>query len=379
MINKITRKQIYTTILIITILLIFNITITVANEKENVQYNINQIDIKNKILKTEHNNVKCKINKNNIFIPQKNKLQLKKNNNLVWCLNLKKTITSGIKTNKKSAFLITNNKNLISVNNKTGKINWKFKIEEKLPIITKVTNKKIFISTFDNKIIILNAYNGKKITTLNLKKNQYYLLEKIKCALIKNNLYIISSDGKIKLINKKTGNIKWEIETFKQNNENDYQKSQNSIKKIIKYNNTILTSNNKNELILIKVPEKKILWKKRIKSKFKISRIKKNYLIIKNNGKLTLINGKTGAPIWKINDFINKKLTNAIFLKKSKLIIISEKNGTLYSINHKTEIKKANIKIKEKKISKIMKNYKENIYLKSKNTILYLKIHKTHE
>lgn len=378
MTNNINKNLNYLIALITALLLILNYTPILANERKNIQYNITKINIENKILETEHNNAKYKISKNYIFIPQKNELQVKKKNKLIWHLSFKNTITSGIKINKNSAFLITNNKTLKSINKKTGKINWKLKIEEKLPTIIKVTNKKIFISTFNSKIIILNTHTGKKIVTLNLKKNQYYLLEKNKCVLIKNNLYIISNDGKIKLINKNTGNIKWEIEAFKQSNENDYQKSQNSVKKIIKYNNTILISNNKNEMTLIKMPEKKILWKKTTRSKFKISRIKNDYLITKNNGKLTLVNGKTGKVIWKIKSLINKKLTNAIFLNKLKSIIIGEKNGTLYSINYKAKIKKINIKIKEKKINKLIKNYKENIYLKSSNAILYIKLNKAH-
>ncbi|HFL8824166.1 MAG TPA: PQQ-binding-like beta-propeller repeat protein [Candidatus Azoamicus sp. OHIO1] len=372
------KTNIKLSIILTLMLIIINLNSKNSYAQNNLYNSIKIEKIYAKCINTNHigSLTNCKFVDNTVYVPYKNKITLIKNNKIIWKKIFKNTITSGIIANKQLAILITKNKNLIAIDNYTGSIKWKIKLEDKLTFLIKATNDTIYISTHDDKIIALDSSNGKKIWHSSINTIQPSILGTHTLIKSKNTLYNISYNGKITAINQKFGNILWVKDMLGSQYSTEYKQSLNAIKTIIFYNKILYTLNYNGNLTAIKINTKEILWKKTFKSKVNILKTNDNILIVKKTGKIKLLNKDNGELIWKNNNLTTKKLTNPIFLNKLNATIISDENGTLYLIKNDNKITEIKEKISiSSKIKKLQKTNKENIYVLSKNgKIIYIKI-----
>lgn len=322
-------KYIKLTIILIITLNISNICS--SSEKKNEPIEIKKIWSKY----VDKNIIDIKIYKKEIIITTKTGkiISLKKNKRLKLDKKFKKKIQFGIENNKKLKIITTKKNSIIAINNKNKQVIWKKKFEEKIISPPKLTNKYIIINTYGNKITILNSINGvtlwKYITTGNniiSKSNDTTLVSK-------KNIYTILSNGKIIAINKINNKIIWNKKLYQLKGTTEYKKLTKQINKPILDNNFIYSSNYNGELVKIETKNGCIIWKKFFKEPIKFTINKKNIFILTNKGNVISINKKNGEKEWINKEIKINKLKQPLLIKKSKLMLIFDDNGTLYILD----------------------------------------------
>ncbi len=218
---------------------------------------------------------------------------------------------------------------IYSINYKKRKLNWAKNFLVPFRSNLKIINNVLFLSDEQNKIILIDLKNGKKIDEFYTSPSKTVSEFESNLAVDKNNnLIFLSTNGSLyslNLINQKT--INW-IQNFKPENE------------IIFYGNPVTVSNDhimlstKNNISLINIKGTR-LWDLNIKSSLKPIVSGNTIFTINKDNYLVLISKKTGKIIYSKNlnlmlrkDFKKSfqrkiKRINHIYLTNKKLLLIS--------------------------------------------------------
>lgn len=176
---------------------------------------------------TENNGKNWKRNYGSSASNRFSKLRIIKKDNLdkldiAWKYIIKDKVINDIQSNvliaEKKVFIPSNNKKIISLDAKTGRLIWEFRLDSNSPrrgmlYLDSQENEpsKLIFSSYKS-LICLNASNGKLIK--NFGKQGIVKLKRPSItspAVFENNLIITTSEPSVEVYNLKTGELKWKF------------------------------------------------------------------------------------------------------------------------------------------------------------------------
>lgn len=322
-------------------------------------------------------NLNIKIEKdtiiNYITLDTNKKLSLiNKNKNNILQIISKKFIffkKNELNINKKF-ILIKKKENITILNKKTFKKFIEKKIIGKITSNIKLTNNEIFININDNKILAFDILNNKIKWQTITNTSTFNITTKSRLILSCDKIYQIIPNNKLFILNKYNGEI-LVTKNIKINNSSEIK----SIKKVIINKNLIYICYTDGTFVKLDGNDGSKIWQK-TKNNYKNFLLTKNKIIItKKNGNITILNSKTGKKITTNRSLNGKKINIKNINKKLDLGIIKEHSGITYLINIKTGIILYSFKIGRNNI-KYFKNTNNLIGLKENNKIFKIKITK---
>ncbi len=176
---------------------------------------------------TENNGKNWKRNYGSSASNRFSKLRIIKKDNLdkldiAWKYIIKDKVINDIQSNvliaEKKVFIPSNNKKIISLDAKTGRLIWEFRLDSNSPrrgmlyLDSKENEPSKLIFSSYKSLICLNASNGKLIK--NFGKQGIVKLKRPSItspAVFENNLIITTSEPSVEVYNLKTGELKWKF------------------------------------------------------------------------------------------------------------------------------------------------------------------------
>ena len=176
---------------------------------------------------TENNGKNWKRNYGSSASNRFSKLRIIKKDNLdkldiAWKYIIKDKVINDIQSNvliaEKKVFIPSNNKKIISLDAKTGRLIWEFRLDSNSPrrgmlyLDSKENEPSKLIFSSYKSLICLNASNGKLIR--NFGKQGIVKLKRPSItspAVFENNLIITTSEPSVEVYNLKTGELKWKF------------------------------------------------------------------------------------------------------------------------------------------------------------------------
>ncbi len=315
------------------------------------------------------NNILYVINKNYLY--QYNDRKLSK----IIKLNIYNKVKS-VKHNANQIIITTINQ-IIILSKLNHKILWEKYISGKI-YASVITSDSIIIDKNAGLIIAFNLITGKQLWRNQILMENFIIFTNSK--LFKHNNYIIYiyAPKQIILFNKITGKKIKSIYLYhiSQIKSLGVENHNFKIKKALIYKNIMFICNTSGDLIIFDLIKKKIHWQVTNMQYTDCNNffiIKKNLIILKNNGIIVCLNKYTGKKQWENTLFKNKNNVKINIIKKMQMIILCYKKH-IYIIQLRSGqlILQKNLHINIDEI--IINNSKNIIYIKTKNKIKIMQI-----
>jgi outer membrane protein assembly factor BamB len=284
------------------------------------------------------------------------------NSNIIWKKNYynkqEKKLRPVLTFAKNSETLIVadNLSKYYAVDLKSGKLLWsKY---NKSPFNSQIKTYKdvFFIIDFNNELRCISIKDGKELW--NVKGNSTFIKsqKKLSMVIVNNALYFNDTIGNITAINLNDGNMLWQTPTQNSTIFEDTFLLRTS--NIVANQETIVFSNNKNELYSLNLGTGNLRWKQNINSSLQPTIINNLIFSITDEGYLVIIDNKNGNII-RISDVFSsikkkerKKISPVGFVVAKDNIYLTTDNGRLFVIDTKIGKTKLIIKIDNNKISR---------------------------
>ncbi len=284
------------------------------------------------------------------------------NSNIIWKKNyynkqekkLRPVLTFA--KNTKTLIVADNLSKYYAIDLKSGKLLWTKYNKSPFNSQIKTYNDVFFIIDFNNELRCISIKDGKELW--NVKGNSTFIKspKKLSMIIVNNSLYYNDTIGNITSINLSDGNMLWQTPTQNSTIFEDTFLLRTS--NIVADQETLVFSNNKNELYSLNLVTGNIRWKQNVNSSIQSTIINNLIFNITDEGYLVIIDNKNGNII-RISDVFSsikkkkrKKISPVGFIVAKNNIYLTTDNGRLFVIDTKNGKTKSIIKIDNNKISR---------------------------
>ena len=281
--------------------------------------------------------------KNIVFtISNDSKLQARNfsNGGLIWAKILKEeekeniNFSGGLSVSENILIVSTGLGNVYALNYKTGNQLWKKNLLTQISAPPATFNKKIFLTTDDNQLLVLALLNGNTLWTHSGDIETVSIFGGVSPAVSNSNVFVTYTSGEIFALNEQNGNLLWDLNLNSDSQFNEILISDIQSPATI-VNNTLFVSNSSGKIASIDVIDGEKNWELDL---FTISPIVVSgefIFLLTTENILYCLSKIDGKVVWASQ--LKRKKKEQIFwvgpLLTSYKLILASSEGTILSLS----------------------------------------------
>jgi len=262
----------------------------------------------------------------------------KKTGKLLWKTSIGEEISAGINgayVNTSSIYLGTASGNAISLNAKTGKVQWIERLSSQILAVSPEKENRVAFRTIDGKLYGLTADTGELIWKRS-QRTPILTLVGASVPVIVGPLVISGFDnGKVAAYNLQTGIPAWEVTLALPRGRTELERIIDVDGKIKQLGNALFAASLNGSIDGIDLQNGAIAWSKNFSSSTGVTADPQGLYTSDNAGNIWKLNPQTGEPMWRIDDLKRYEPTLPV-LVGSSLIVLGDKKGGIHWINTQT-------------------------------------------
>ncbi|MCF6191006.1 MAG: outer membrane protein assembly factor BamB [Cocleimonas sp.] len=260
---------------------------------------------------------------------------------LQWKANIGETITAGINGSsaKNSAsqqvFLGTNNGNAISLDAKTGKVQWIERLSSEVLSVSPSQNGRVAFRTVDGKLHGLSSSTGELIWQ-QTQASPTLTLNGASVPILIGPLVVAGFDnGKIAAYQLQNGQKTWEVTVAKARGNTDLDRIIDIDGKIMSLGSALFAASLNGNINGIDLSKGATAWANSFSSSTGVNVHPDGLYSSDSKGNIWRINPQTGDPAWKMDD-LQRYHPTLPALAGNSLLAIGDKKGNIHWVNTKT-------------------------------------------
>lgn len=257
---------------------------------------------------------------------------------LLWKNNIGEIISAGVNgsyINTPSIYIGTNTGNAISLNAKTGKIQWIERLSSEVLSVSPEKENRIAFRTSDGKLHGLSSSTGELVWQRS-QPSPTLTLAGASVPVIVGPLVISGFDnGKIAAYNLQNGKPTWEVILALPRGRTELERIIDIDGKIKQFGNALFAASLNGSVDGIDLSNGAIAWSRKFSSSTGVSADPNGLYSSDNKGLIWKLQPQTGDPIWSMDDLQRYEPTLPV-LVGSSLIVVGDKKGGVHWINTTT-------------------------------------------
>ena len=263
----------------------------------------------------------------------------KTNGKTQWKVNIGETISAGINgtstTNNSQVFIGTNNGNAISLDAKTGKIQWIERLSSEIQSISPSKNGRVAFRTIDGKLHGLSSSTGELIWQ-QTQKSPALSLHGASVPILVGPLVVAGFDnGKVAAYRLQDGLKAWEIILAEARGTTELDRIIDVDGKLMPLGNALFGASLHGSIRGINLAKGVSAWSNPFSTSTGVNVNTQGLYSSDDKGNVWRINPQTGDPAWKMDDLVRYEPTLPALAGDSYLVI-GDKKGNLHWVNAKT-------------------------------------------
>ncbi len=268
------------------------------------------------------------------------------NGKQVWKTQIGEKITAGVngtllsnpqtkRANKPFAaqiFLGTNSGNAISLDAKTGQIQWIERLSSEVLSVSGSENGRVTFRTVDGKIHGLNSKTGELMWQRSQKTPALTQLGAGVPIIIANLVIAGFDNGKIAAYDLQTGQPAWEVVLALPSGNSDLQQMVDVDGRIVALGNALFATSLNGSSTGINIAEGKQVWAKSFSSPTGLDVNNSGIFSSDDKGNVWSFDPQTGDPIWSLDDLVGRQ-PSVPMLIKNNLLVITDIEGNIHFLN----------------------------------------------
>ena len=261
------------------------------------------------------------------------------------------------------------------INLNSGELIWKNKNNSPFNSHVKILENKIFVVDLNDKLKCYSLKNGNQLWEYSSEKTFIKSKKNLSIIVSTKQIIFINSLGDINSLDPNSGELLWQTPT--QNTSIIEDSFSNIYSDLVKSNNSIFVSNNKNEMFSINVETGIVNWVQNIDSTVSPSVIEKLIFTFSNDGYFVVLDKEKGNVLRSTNikknikKFEKKNLSIIGFIVAKDKIFLSLSSGKILKINIMDGIIEDVIKIDRNIISRPYVYNKKMFFITDGSLIKY--------
>ncbi len=268
------------------------------------------------------------------------------NGKQVWKTQIGEKITAGVngtllsnpqtkRANKPFAaqiFLGTNSGNAISLDAKTGQIQWIERLSSEVLSVSGSENGRVAFRTVDGKIHGLNSKTGELMWQRSQKTPALTQLGAGVPIIIANLVIAGFDNGKIAAYDLQTGQPAWEVVLALPSGNSDLQQMVDVDGRIVALGNALFATSLNGSSTGINIAEGKQVWAKSFSSPTGLDVNNSGIFSSDDKGNVWSFDPQTGDPIWSLDDLVGRQ-PSVPMLIKNNLLVVTDIEGNIHFLN----------------------------------------------
>jgi outer membrane protein assembly factor BamB len=264
---------------------------------------------------------------------------LKSNGKAQWNVNIGETISAGIngtsKANNSQVFIGTNNGNAISLDAKTGKVQWIERLSSEIQAISPSKNGRVAFRTIDGKLHGLSSSTGELIWQQS-QASPSLTLHGASVPILVGPLVVAGFDnGKVAAYRLQDGLKAWEITLAEARGTTELDRIIDVDGKLISLGSALFGASLHGSIRGINLSKGVSAWANPFSSSTGVNANAQGLYSSDDKGNIWRIDPQTGTPAWKMDDLERYEPTLPS-LAGNSLLVIGDKKGNLHWVNSKT-------------------------------------------
>jgi len=257
---------------------------------------------------------------------------------LIWKTNIGEQISAGINgsyVNTASIYIGTSRGNAISLNAKTGKIQWIERLTSQLLSVSPEKDGRVAFRSIDGKLHGLASDTGELIWQ-RAQPTPVLTLLGASVPIIVGPLVISGFDnGKLAAYQLKTGTPVWEVTLAFPRGRTELERMIDVDGNIKQLGNAMFAASLNGSVDGIDLGSGSLAWSKKFSSYTGVSGDPHGLYTTDDKGNVWKLMPQTGAPVWSMDDLQGYEPTLPV-LVGSSLIVVGDKKGNIHWINTTT-------------------------------------------
>ena len=296
-------------------------------EEKDIPYIVSPIAYKN-IIFTIDNNSKIQARDSNLGTLKWSKILLDESNEEI-------NFIGGMSIAEDYLFVSTGLGNVYALNYLTGEEKWKKNIISQISAPPSIKNKKLFITSDDNQLFVIDMFSGENIWTHSGNLESVSIIGGVNPAIYNSIVYVTYSSGEIFALNEKNGNMLWDFNINDDSQFTDILISDIQSPAVI-HENSLFVSNSADKLISLNLLDGEKNWDLNISTINPIVLAGNFLFVLTSENIIYSIDKLTGNVIWgtQLKKFDeDEKVTWVGPLLTSYKLILASSKGTILSLS----------------------------------------------
>ncbi len=265
----------------------------------------------------------------------------KKTGKLLWKVDIGEMISAGVNgslshsSNSQQVFLGTSNGNAISLNAKTGKVQWVERLSSEILSVSPSNNGRVAFRTIDGKLHGLSSSTGELIWK-NSQSSPTLTLQGASVPIIVGSLVIAGFDnGKIGAYQLGNGQEAWTVAIAQVRGNSELDRIIDVDGKIVSLGNALFATSLHGKMHGMNIENGKIIWSNKFSSSAGVNVTPKGLYSSDDEGNVWRIDPQTGTSLWEMDDLQRYEPTLPALAGES-LLSVADKKGNLHWISTTT-------------------------------------------
>lgn len=258
---------------------------------------------------------------------------------LLWKKNIGETITAGVNGSlvgdSQQIVIGTIQGNAISLNAKTGAVNWIERLSSEVLSVSPSANNRIALRTIDGKLHGLSANTGELVWQQSQRTPALTHRGASVPVIVEGNVISGFDNGKLIAYRLDNGQPQWEVTLALPRGLTDLDKMIDVDGKINVLGNALFASSLNGNVSGINGSSGSPVWLKSFSTSTGVSGNQNGVYSSDNEGNIWKLNPQTGEPVWKLDDLKLREPMLPIPVK-SGLAVTADKLGSIHWINTNT-------------------------------------------
>ncbi len=256
-----------------------------------------------------------------------------------WKVNIGETISAGINgtsnVNNSQVFIGTNNGNAISLDAKTGKIQWIERLSSEIQSISPSKNGRVAFRTIDGKLHGLSSNTGELIWQQS-QTSPALTLHGASVPILVGPLVVAGFDnGKVAAYQLQGGEKAWEVTLAEARGTTELDRIIDVDGKLISLGSALFGASLHGNMRGINLTTGTSAWSNSFSTSTGVNANSQGLYSSDDKGNIWRINPQTGGPVWKMDDLERYEPTLPA-LAGDSLLVIGDKKGNLHWVSTKT-------------------------------------------
>jgi len=258
---------------------------------------------------------------------------------LQWKVNIGEVISAGVNgtsnINNSQVFIGTNNGNAISLNAKTGKVQWVERLSSEIQAISPSKNGRVAFRTIDGKLHGLSSSTGELIWQQS-QNSPALTLHGASVPILVGPLVVAGFDnGKVAAYQLQSGEKAWEVTLAEARGTTELDRIIDVDGKLMSLGSALFGASLHGKIRAVDLTKGTSAWSNPFSTSTGVSVNAQGLYSSDDKGNVWRIDPQTGKPVWKMDDLKRYEPTLPT-LAGNSLLVIGDKKGNLHWVNTKT-------------------------------------------